>query len=1145
MKVRTMILSFILALLPPLALSAQTSPPNNHIYSPAVMTATAQTSAPVTLGLSSALTSWTGGALTITGSGLTTATIAVQGSSDNGVTYYTLPIYSVTSPGTNTTTVTVTGTTAYQLNLAGLTHIRFVTSGTFTATNISIVLTASPNGMVARSAAGSTGLNQLTGDVAAGPGTGSQAATVQGLQGVPFCSGFTPTNGQAVQYTTAGSPNPCYTAAAVKVGSAQVVYVSQSCTGTTIDPTIGLTAVGGTGTDFASCINGLMTTAAGAPLEIVLDESVLTTNIHIPVAGNVTLTGLGAGLSSTPITNCSVTSNVATLTALNTLKAGQNLLFAGLSTCTFMNVANGESAPYFTVLSAGLSATQFEVAVSHANVSGAEAGWATFMYGTWLFAAPGANNSVITVLANGTAIPSDPATVPPARGANVSVTNLGVNGNRGNGTDGNSTSGDPRGVGATWYMDFQLWNTEDALIDNVFFYNAPTYALLLNNAGHVKVTNSRADAFLPGQTSAATNQDGFHVNGAANDIYFANDAFKTGDDAIALNAVEGYCGPITRVTAVNITLHLAQQGGRAYTNSANCLYGVAPIISNVTFDNWTGDVVTTPFMFGSQVSHAEPIVNSIDNFTWTNSRIAAARGFGIADSVGNLTIDNVKLVGISTAMGFINPVGTASTISTLTLNNDACVRNASGSTCVGAVNGATTVFAAGSGAFGNVNVRGFRIEDQGVSPGNTSALLVLNGATASTITNLHYDSDYTQNISALALGGTITNTFCLGCAPGISWATPTAGIATSQATFPGGDLFFGGVNAQTGTTYAVVAADENKRITLNNAAAVAVSIAAATTAGFTAGAEFSFINLGAGAVTITPTTSTINGASSLVLATGQSVRLTSDGTNYAAELGAGASGITGTPPIVVTANNVACPSCSTGTGSNVEINGGAALGTANFNGATPAAPAGKANVTFQVSGANASAYVSNPGSLILLEEHTAAASTIAFNTRNVTGQSGATFQSDFDVYQVTCVNVVPTSNGTQIFGQVSSNGGVSYDTTSGHYNYNNIRTSSANSTTTQGSNSVAFWVLASPESAISNNASFGWNTTFQLYDPLNASHLHSVGGNGNYYDTGSNQVFYSFSSSYSQTTAYNAFIIIPGVGTTLASGTCRLYGMAK
>ena len=33
---------------------------------------------------------------------------------------------------------------------------------------------------------------------------------MQGIESVPFCSGYSPTNGQFVQYTTGSSPNPCY-----------------------------------------------------------------------------------------------------------------------------------------------------------------------------------------------------------------------------------------------------------------------------------------------------------------------------------------------------------------------------------------------------------------------------------------------------------------------------------------------------------------------------------------------------------------------------------------------------------------------------------------------------------------------------------------------------------------------------------------------------------------------------------------------------------------------------------------------------------------------------------------------------------------------------------------------------------------------
>jgi hypothetical protein len=60
---------------------------------------------------------------------------------------------------------------------------------------------------------GGSGITALTQDVSAS-GSGSVAATVIGLEAVPFCGGFAPTNAQFLQYTTGSSPNPCYTSAA-------------------------------------------------------------------------------------------------------------------------------------------------------------------------------------------------------------------------------------------------------------------------------------------------------------------------------------------------------------------------------------------------------------------------------------------------------------------------------------------------------------------------------------------------------------------------------------------------------------------------------------------------------------------------------------------------------------------------------------------------------------------------------------------------------------------------------------------------------------------------------------------------------------------------------------------------------------------
>jgi hypothetical protein len=89
------------------------------------------------------------------------------------------------------------------------------------------------------------------------------------------------------------------------------------------------------------------------------------------------------------------------------------------------------------------------------------------------------------------------------------------------------------------------------------------------------------------------------------------------------------------------------------------------------------------------------------------------------------------------------------------------------------------------------------------------------------------------------------------------------------------------VNSQTGTTYAIANGDCGKLVTLANGSAIAVSIAQAGTGGLFAAGWFADVqNTGVGTVTITPTVSTINGGSTLVLLTGQGVRIATDGTNY-------------------------------------------------------------------------------------------------------------------------------------------------------------------------------------------------------------------------------------------------------------------------
>ena len=90
-----------------------------------------------------------------------------------------------------------------------------------------------------------------------------------------------------------------------------------------------------------------------------------------------------------------------------------------------------------------------------------------------------------------------------------------------------------------------------------------------------------------------------------------------------------------------------------------------------------------------------------------------------------------------------------------------------------------------------------------------------------------------------------------------------------------------GTRAVTGTSDTIADNDLGGAITYSNAGAVAVSLAqAGASAQFLDGWTVWMKNTGAGAVTITPATSTINGGSSLVLAQNMGAFIWSDGTNY-------------------------------------------------------------------------------------------------------------------------------------------------------------------------------------------------------------------------------------------------------------------------
>lgn len=106
-----------------------------------------------------------------------------------------------------------------------------------------------------------------------------------------------------------------------------------------------------------------------APNALALPTGAIAANTCTS-ATTLTVTGTGA-YQVDSITAWSITSNMATFTATNTLVAGQTIWLSAFGTSTFFNGANG------VVLTTGLSGSQFEIAFTHANGSATEAGTGT------------------------------------------------------------------------------------------------------------------------------------------------------------------------------------------------------------------------------------------------------------------------------------------------------------------------------------------------------------------------------------------------------------------------------------------------------------------------------------------------------------------------------------------------------------------------------------------------------------------------------------------------------------------------------------------------------------------------------------------------------------------------------------------------
>ncbi len=179
--------------------------------------------------------------------------------------------------------------------------------------------------------------------------------------------------------------------------------------------------------------------------------------------------------------------------------------------------------------------------------------------------------------------------------------------------------------------------------------------------------------------------------------------------------------------------------------------------------------------------------------------------------------------------------------------------------------------------------------------------------------------------------------------------------------------------------------------------------------------------------------------------------------------------------------------------------------------------------------------------LTLVEQHTAATSSTLNFTTGIT--------STYDDYLIEIVSLIPTTNSVHIDWFASTDGGMNYDT-GANYGWVGLRFVVAGSACCVGANSGASLIsLDAMDGAdtVSNSVSGGGlSGTYRLYNPLSAASNKLLRG-----ETVANAASFggpfatTESAFYFSTTAVNAFQIKPSGGGTLASGTVRLYGIAK
>ncbi len=603
-------------------------------------------------------------------------------------------------------------------------------------------------------------------------------------------------------FTTSNSTAGVLGASISPSGSATNVYISNTGCPQGADLNTGF--LYGTTTpapDAGPCITKYLKThmLPGKMLLLHQDGSSVSSGISGPTGGWGIVSDVPSGISMVTITGCAISNNTLGCTTLpNNLIAGQGIVLNGFATSTYLNLVPA------VVSAANLTSTSFQVPFSHADAT-VENGAAQVLYGSGFFQKAGSNTDVINNGATNPPCPggySDPGWATPgpapARGSGIIFQNLMINGNRVH----NSTTGSLTGRGgftATYgaaycsFIGMNIYDVNNVDIEGNYFFQTSAYNLRLMNDGFVTVNHNRFDEFGPGAGVYESNSDGLHISGPANNITADGNYFKTGDDAWALNAPEGWVGPITYINITNSQYEQALSGGRMYTYSTAPPSGDAmPTISHITVSGATGTVQVVPFIIGNEGKHSMPIRLTMSDIKFSNIAIQMqpgaysgnlnlGNGIVIADNIADLSFNDVQIDDIastSSAPGFINFTDGANVVS-LNLTNVTANRNSGGSSVAGIVDLAAGYYSpAGTGLINRLTINGARIVDS--DGGSRSAVAnAINMGTYSITTLSVSGLDYT-NITNLVSNASKVANYGIPGAPALGGRLSTSNVVLAS-----------------------------------------------------------------------------------------------------------------------------------------------------------------------------------------------------------------------------------------------------------------------------------------------------------------------------------------------------------------------------